>query len=51
MIEQTGARAEVERMITERTEQAHVALAEAVIRPDARAALTALATAATDRSR
>ena len=51
MIVDSGASAEVERMITERTAVAQDALDDAVIRPDARVALAALATAATQRSR
>lgn len=51
VIVETGALAEVERMIGERTDLAHAALDDAVIRPDARVALAALATAATERSR
>jgi geranylgeranyl diphosphate synthase type I len=46
----TGALDEVERMIAERTQSALVALDEAVIRPDAKAALSVLAGAATERS-
>ncbi len=47
----TGALAEVERMIAERTEVALAALDDAVILPDAKAALAVLAGAATERSR
>jgi geranylgeranyl diphosphate synthase, type I len=46
----TGAAAEVERMITVRAQEALAALESAVIRPDAKAALRALALKVVDRS-
>ncbi len=49
LILSTGAVADVEKMISQRLEQALTALDTAVIRPDARQALTALAQAATAR--
>ena len=51
IIVESGALDEVERMIADRTAVAQDALDAAVIRPDARTALTTLATAATQRSR
>jgi geranylgeranyl pyrophosphate synthase len=50
LIEDTGARARVEERITERTALARDAIAAAPIAEDARAALDALAVAATSRS-
>ncbi len=50
LIESTGARARVEERITERTALARAAIAAAPITEDARAALDALAVAATSRS-
>jgi geranylgeranyl pyrophosphate synthase len=50
LIETTGARARVEERITERTALARSAIAAAPIAEDARAALDALAVAATSRS-
>jgi geranylgeranyl diphosphate synthase type I len=50
LIESTGARARVEERITERTALARSAIAAAPIAEDARAALDALAVAATSRS-
>lgn len=51
VIVDTGALAEVERMIAERAAAAQSAVDAAVIRSDAKDALAALATAATERSR
>ncbi|WP_254790884.1 polyprenyl synthetase family protein [Blastococcus tunisiensis] len=50
LLESTGARARVEERITERTALARAAIAEAPIADDARAALDALALAATSRT-
>ena len=50
LIESTGARARVEERITEQTATARVAIAAAPIADDARAALDALAVAATTRT-
>ncbi|MGY1855875.1 polyprenyl synthetase family protein [Modestobacter sp. SYSU DS0290] len=50
LIEATGARARVEERITERTTLARTAIAEAPVAEDARAALDALAVAATTRT-
>jgi geranylgeranyl diphosphate synthase type I len=50
LIEDTGARTRVEERITERTALARAAIAAAPIAPDARAALDALAVAATTRT-
>ncbi|MGY1679426.1 polyprenyl synthetase family protein [Geodermatophilus sp. SYSU D01176] len=50
LIESTGARAQVERRIAERTALARTAIAEAPLADDARAALDALAVAATTRT-
>jgi geranylgeranyl pyrophosphate synthase len=50
LIEVTGARSRVEERITERTALARAAIADAPIADDARAALDALAVAATTRS-
>ena len=50
LIEDTGARDRVEARITERTALARQAIAEASITPGARAALDALAVAATSRT-
>jgi geranylgeranyl diphosphate synthase type I len=50
LIEATGARARVEERIAERTTQARAAIAAAPIAEDARAALDALAVAATSRT-
>ncbi|MGY1822302.1 polyprenyl synthetase family protein [Geodermatophilus sp. SYSU D00079] len=50
LIETTGARARVEERIAERTELARTAIAEAPFAEDARAALDALAVAATSRT-
>jgi geranylgeranyl diphosphate synthase type I len=50
LIEDTGARARVEERISERTALARAAIADAPIAPDARAALDALAVAATSRT-
>jgi geranylgeranyl diphosphate synthase, type I len=50
LIEGTGARARVEERITERTRLARTAIAEAPVAADARAALDALAIAATTRT-
>ncbi|SNS07302.1 geranylgeranyl diphosphate synthase, type I [Geodermatophilus saharensis] len=50
LIEDTGARARVEERITERTATARAAIADAPIAAEARAALDALAVAATSRT-
>ena len=50
LLESTGARARVEERITERTALARAAIADAPIAADARAALEALAVAATSRT-
>ena len=50
LLETTGARARVEERITERTALARAAIADAPIADDARAALDALAVAATSRT-
>jgi geranylgeranyl diphosphate synthase type I len=50
LFESTGARAQVERRIAERTALARTAIAEAPLADDARAALDALAVAATTRT-
>jgi geranylgeranyl diphosphate synthase type I len=50
LIDTTGARARVEERIAERTDQARAAIAAAPIHEDARAALDALAVAATSRT-
>ncbi|HLM04829.1 MAG TPA: polyprenyl synthetase family protein [Blastococcus sp.] len=50
LIERTGARGLVERRITEQTELARRAIGEAPLAPEARAALDALAVAATSRT-
>jgi geranylgeranyl diphosphate synthase type I len=50
LLERTGARARVEEQITERTAQARAAIAAAPVPEDARAALDALAVAATVRT-
>ena len=50
LFESTGARAQVERRIAERTALARTAIAEAPLAADARAALDALAVAATTRT-
>jgi geranylgeranyl diphosphate synthase, type I len=50
LLESTGARARVEERIAEQTARARDAIAAAPIAPDARAALDALAVAATSRS-
>jgi geranylgeranyl pyrophosphate synthase len=50
LIEQTGARASVERRIAERTDEARRAIDDAPLPDDARAALHALAVAATTRT-
>jgi geranylgeranyl diphosphate synthase type I len=50
LLESTGARARVEERITERTAVARSAIAGAPIADDARAALDALAVAATSRT-
>jgi geranylgeranyl diphosphate synthase type I len=50
LIESTGARAQVEERIAERTALARTAIAEAPLAADARAALDALAVAATTRT-
>ncbi|RBY85549.1 polyprenyl synthetase family protein [Blastococcus sp. TF02A-30] len=50
LIESTGARARVEQRIAESTERARTAIAEAPLAEDARAALDALAVAATTRT-
>ena len=50
LLESTGARAQVEQRITERTAVARTAIAEAPLAADARAALDALAVAATTRT-
>jgi geranylgeranyl diphosphate synthase type I len=50
LIETTGARARVEQRIAEQTAQARAAIAEAPIAEEARAALDALAVAATSRT-
>ncbi|WP_091321776.1 polyprenyl synthetase family protein [Geodermatophilus ruber] len=50
LIESTGARAMVEQRIAQRTELARTAIAEAPVAEDARAALDALAVAATTRT-
>jgi geranylgeranyl diphosphate synthase type I len=50
LLESTGARARVEERITERTALARAAIADAPIAADARAALDALAVAATTRT-
>ncbi|HEX2074074.1 MAG TPA: polyprenyl synthetase family protein, partial [Geodermatophilus sp.] len=50
LIETTGARARVEERIAERTALARAAIAAAPLAPDARAALDALALAATSRT-
>ena len=49
-METTGARARVEERITERTALARAAIAAAPLADDARAALDALAVAATSRT-
>jgi geranylgeranyl diphosphate synthase, type I len=50
LLETTGARARVEQRIDEQTARARTAIAEAPFAPDARAALDALAVAATTRT-
>ena len=50
LLESTGARARVEERITERTTVARTAIATSPLSPDARAALDALALAATNRT-